>query len=159
MVVRAEVFVGAIDRVRHRGRPPRACLRADPEQIGRCALEVAPLSIDIEVLDQPGRVPARELVVAQVRNLPAHLRLGGLGIQSEVEPDARHAFALEGVVLTRGRAQRGVLQRSGNGGIGFGERATVDLRDYLRQRHGRRGPQRGQRQQQAGNGAPDGTTA
>ena len=154
LVVRVQMLVRAILRHRGIGCAPGACLRADPEQVGGRAFEVAALAIDIEVLDQAGGVPAREVVFAKIGNLLAQLRLGSRRIQGEVQAHAAHAFALEGIGLTIGCRQARILQRRRDVGLGLRERTAVDPGDHRRQR-GRRSGQPPRRCQQTSAQAPD----
>src|SRR5690606_1575709 len=91
---------------------------ADPEQVGRGAVEVQALAVDVHALEQALRVPARELLFGQVRDLPAYALAHVVGIVVEVHADATHALALVfefAGLRRRGGGQRGSDRRFGRG--------------------------------------------
>ncbi len=116
-----EHFIRARRRQRRIGTAARACLIAEPEQVGRCAFEVPAHAIDIEVFDQVKLIPAREFGIGQVGNPAAHGGFRGGLVQAEIQADAAHAFALVG----RGGGQVTARQQV----VGLREVATVDQVD------------------------------
>ena len=82
----------------------RARLFADAEQVGRGAVEVAALAVERHGFEQAGGVPAVELGLRQVRDLPAHALEHLLAGLVEVQADAAHAF---GFVELRRMARMG----------------------------------------------------
>ncbi|MNV32743.1 hypothetical protein D3C71_1240870 [compost metagenome] len=123
-MVGGERFVGAIAGRRYVGQAARACLAAQPEQVGRGAFEVVARAVDVQVLQQPLAIPALELVGAQVRDRAPHRRQGRIGIQAEVQPDPTHAFALERQVITTARGGRAGV--CGDTLFGAGKLAGID---------------------------------
>src|SRR5690606_31415323 len=93
------------------------------------AAEPAALAVDHPRLDEAGRVPARELGVAQVGDVAAQPLLRASFVEAEVEQDAAHAFALE---FERGAlvgTERGVREGGGDRGLGTLEVTGVDQVD------------------------------
>ncbi len=111
-----------------RGGLALARLGADPEQVRGAAVEPAALAVDHPCLDQSGLVPARELLVGQVRDVAAESLLGRGFVEAEVQPDAAHALALELQRHASVGIQAGVGQRRGDGRFRTGEVARVHQR-------------------------------
>ena len=135
-------FVGPLDEGAHRRCAAGGRFRAQPEQVGHRAVEVAGLAVDVEAFDQSGGVPPLELVFAQVRYLRADALPDRHTIQAEFQADAAHALALELQRPGVGDAAR--LQRPIDRLIGLVEAPAVDVGDDSRQRIARHGQSRRQ---------------
>jgi hypothetical protein len=125
-VVRIDGLQGARGEGLGIGAAP-ARLLADPEQVGRGAVEVQTLAVDVHALEQALCIPARELLVLQVGDLAAHAFAHGGFVLVEVQADAVHALALERQDARIERA--GLRQRFLDRALRAGEVTGVDLPD------------------------------
>jgi len=111
----------------------RAGFGAEAEQVGRGAIEIAPLAVDRHAFHEALRVEGIELHPGEAGDLATDPldRVGPR--QAEIQPDAPHALALELQRTAQLLRQRSIGQRGLDVGFGLRETTGFHLRHHLHQ--------------------------